>query len=99
MRSNGRPPYRAALLSLPHRCARLALLRQFVEHGLEILGLAEIAVDRGEAHIGDVVERAQRLHHHLAHRLGGDFALALALESESQGESEVSSEAVGEMET
>src|SRR5215469_3145189 len=68
------------LLSLPHRRARLALLRQFVEHGLEVLGLAEIAVDRGEAHISDVVERPQRLHHHLAHRLGGDFALALALE-------------------
>src|SRR5215468_298580 len=80
MRSNGRPPYRAALLSLPHRRARLALLRQFVEHGLEVLGLAEIAVDRGEAYISDVVERPQRLHHHLAHRLGGDFALALALE-------------------
>src|SRR2546423_10385947 len=54
VRLNGRPPYPAALLSLPHRRARLALLRQFVEHGLEVLGLAEIAVDRGEAHIGDV---------------------------------------------
>src|SRR6516162_3848982 len=80
VRLNGRPPRPAASLSLPHRRARLALLRQFVEHGLEVLGLAEIAVDRGEAHIGNVVERAQRLHHHLAHRLRGDFALALALE-------------------
>src|SRR5215469_2111917 len=70
----------AASLSLPHRRARLALLRQFVEHGLEVLGLAEIAVDRGEAYISHVVERPQRLHHHLAHRLGRDFALALALE-------------------
>src|SRR5262249_44119368 len=34
----------------------------------------------GEAHIGDVVERAQRLHHHLADGLGGDLALALAFE-------------------
>src|SRR5262245_44692259 len=70
----------ALLPSLPHRRARLAVLRQFVEHGFEILGLAEIAIDRGEAHIGDVVERTQRLHYHLAHGLGGDFALALALE-------------------
>src|SRR5262249_25266451 len=70
----------APLPSLPHRRARLAVLRQFVEHGFEILGLAEIAIDRGEAYIGDVVERAQRLHHHLAHGLGGDLALALALE-------------------
>src|SRR4029453_2698445 len=36
--------------------------------------------DRGEAHIGDVVERAQHLHHHLAHGLRGNLALALALE-------------------
>src|SRR5690606_5265062 len=30
---------------------------QLAEHLVEILGLAEIAVDRGEAHIGDVVYR------------------------------------------
>ncbi len=47
---------------------------------LEVLRLAEIPVDRGEAHIGDVVELAQMLHHRLADRLRGDFALALALE-------------------
>src|SRR5580704_7070093 len=28
----------------------------------EILGLAEIAIDRGKADIGDLVERRQRLH-------------------------------------
>jgi len=51
-----------------------------VEHGLEILGFAEIAIHRGKAHIGDIVERAQRLHHHLADGLRGHFALALAFE-------------------
>src|SRR5262249_6498243 len=37
-------------------------------------------IDRGETHIGDVVEGAQCVHHHLADGLRGDFALALALE-------------------
>src|SRR5262249_61801960 len=67
-----------ALASLPRRRARLSIFRQFVEQTFEILGLAEIAIDRGEADIGNVVERAQRLHHHLAHGLGGDLAFTLA---------------------
>src|SRR4029079_7060453 len=54
--------------------------RQFGERGLEILGLAEIAVDRGETHIGDIVELAQIGHHRFADRLGGYLALAEALE-------------------
>src|SRR2546428_183973 len=58
----------------------IVLARELAQQGLEILGLTEITVDRSEAHIGDVVERAQRLHHHLADRLGRYFALALALE-------------------
>ena len=45
------------------------LAGELAEHGLEILGLAEIAIDRGEADIGDVVELAQMLHHDLADRL------------------------------
>ena len=53
---------------------------EFAEHGLKILGLAEIAVDRGEADIGDVVELAQMLHHDLADRLRGNFGLAAAFE-------------------
>ena len=40
--------------------------RQFRERGLKILGLAEIAIDRGKAHIGDVVEVAQIGHHRFA---------------------------------
>src|SRR6185369_9898167 len=53
---------------------------QFAEYGLKILGLAEIAIDRGEAHIGDVVELAQMLHHDLADRLRGNLRLAAAFE-------------------
>src|ERR687887_670023 len=66
--------------SLPEHSTRLGVLRQFVEHAFEILGLVEIAIDRSEADISDVVERAQRLHDHLAHSLRRDFALALTLE-------------------
>src|SRR6185369_17687217 len=67
--------------SLPRCRRRLAvvLARELTQQGLEILGLAEIAIDRREAHIGDVVERAQRLHHQLANGLGRHLALALAL--------------------
>src|SRR5439155_424332 len=39
---------------------------ELAQHRLEILGLAEIAVDRGEAHIGHAVELAHMLHHDLA---------------------------------
>src|SRR5262249_7559729 len=68
--------------SLPRERRRLTVLfaGQFIEHSLEILGFAKVAIDRGKAHIGDVVEGAQRLHHQLGDGLGGDFALALALE-------------------
>src|ERR1700712_1019861 len=51
---------------------------ELAEHGLKILGLAEIAIDRGETHIGDVVELAQMLHHDLADRLRGNLRLAAA---------------------
>src|ERR1700744_5332546 len=47
----------------------LVLAREFAEQVLEVLGLAEIAIDRGEAHIGDVVERAQMLPHGPTDRL------------------------------
>src|SRR5690242_21647781 len=53
---------------------------ELAEHGLEILGLAEIAIDRGEADIGDVVELAQMLHHDLADRLRGNLGFAAAFE-------------------
>src|SRR6516164_4300257 len=66
---------------LARRCRRRLLFAgQFPEHALEILGLAEIAVDRGEPHIGDVVEIAQMRHHGLADGLGRDLVLAQRLE-------------------
>src|SRR5215471_16223998 len=65
--------------SFPDRRAWLAVLRQFIEHAFEVLGFAKVSVDRCEAYVSNVVERAQRLHHHLADRLGRNLALALAL--------------------
>src|SRR5581483_3229364 len=59
---------------------RLRLFRQLRQRSLEVLGLAEILVDRGEAHIGDVVDVAQLLHHRLADRLGRDLVLAEAFQ-------------------
>src|SRR5215475_8095435 len=58
---------------------------ELAEHGFEILGLAEIAIDRGEADIGDVVELAQMLHHDLTDRLRGNLRLAAALELAHDG--------------
>src|SRR5262249_28612192 len=59
---------------------RLVLAGELAQHRLEILGFAEIAIDRGKADIGDVIELAQMLHHDLSDHLGGDFRLAAALE-------------------
>src|SRR5690349_17612254 len=46
---------------------------------LKILGLAEIAIDGGEADIGDLVETCQRLHYELPNDLGGNLVFAHAL--------------------
>src|SRR5205085_2510484 len=43
---------------------------------LEVARFAEVAVDAGEADVGDAVELAQAVHHHLADRLRCDFGLA-----------------------
>src|SRR5437762_2497866 len=59
---------------------RLLLAAQLAEHLLEVLGLAEIAVDRGEADIGDVVERLQRFHDEAADLARGDLGFPRALE-------------------
>src|SRR5207344_1586786 len=59
---------------------RVVVAGKLAEHSFKILGFAEIAVDRGEAHIGDVVELAQMLHHDLANRLGGNLGLSAAFE-------------------
>src|SRR5215471_5459899 len=71
-------PETADLPSLP-RGGRF-VRRQFIEHRLEILGLAKVAIDGGKTHIGDVVELAQMLHDDLADGLRRDVALAHALE-------------------
>ena len=54
---------------------------QVADQVLEILGLAEILVDAGEAHIGDLVEAGQRLHHQFADHRGGDLVLAHAFQA------------------
>ena len=75
-RARGVP--RAAILA--QLASSSALAGELADEVLEILGLAEIAIDRGEADIGDVVEALQPLHHQLADLLGRDLALAGALE-------------------
>ena len=59
---------------------RRSLLGQLAEDLLEVLGLAEVLVDGGEAHIGHVVEALQPLHDEFAHRLARHLAVAHALE-------------------
>ena len=51
---------------------------------LEILRLPEVPVDAGKPHIGDLVERLQRVHHQLANLLAGDVALAARLQLTDQ---------------
>src|SRR5438132_7748248 len=47
---------------------------------LEILRLAEILIDAGEANVGDAVELLQPVHHHLPDARGDDFAFPARLE-------------------
>src|SRR5437899_3558597 len=81
-RSSSRSTFAAAAaiirLALAPPDRRVA--RELADERLEILRLAEILVDRGEAHIGDRVEAAQAFHDEVADLLGGDVALAAALE-------------------
>src|SRR5208282_4413429 len=58
----------------------LGVATQLLDEVLEVLGLAEIAVDRGEAHVGHGVEGAERIHDELPDRLGADVALPRALQ-------------------
>ena len=62
------------------RRRRFGLGLQFADDRVEVARLAEIAIDRGEADIGDVVERLQPLHHEFADPLGRNVGVALALE-------------------
>ena len=56
------------------------VLGQFGQRLLEVLGLAEIAIDRSEADVGHVVERAEILHHGFADGLRGDLTLTNAFQ-------------------
>src|SRR5215475_4852855 len=53
---------------------RLGGFAQRANEVLEVLGLAEIAIDAGKPHIGDRVHCAQRVHHQLADLLRRDVA-------------------------
>src|SRR5882757_1482975 len=66
--------------SFAYQRRAIVVAGELAEHRLKILGLAEIAIHRGEAHIGDVVELAQMLHHDLADRLRGNLRLAAAFQ-------------------
>src|SRR3954449_4219253 len=66
--------------SFAYQCRAVVVAGEFAQHRLKILGLAEIAIHRGEAHIGDVVELAQVLHHDLADGFRRNLRLAAALQ-------------------
>src|ERR1043166_4291706 len=51
----------------------------------EILSLAEISVDRGEADIGDLIECRQRFHDQFADILARDLGIARTFELTHQG--------------
>src|SRR3989442_1503959 len=57
-----------------------ALRDQVLQLTHELVHVAERAVHRGEAHVGDGVERVQLAHHGLADRAAGDLPLAALLE-------------------
>src|SRR5262245_54535381 len=83
VRPSARRPTRSACAirrasSLSRRAVIVA--RKFTQHLFEILGLAEIAVDRGEAHIGDIVKGPQPLHDKIADGLRRDIGFAGAFE-------------------
>src|SRR5690242_12168652 len=63
---------RAARICEKSSITPLCGLAQLAEKGLEVLGLAEVAIDRGEADIGDGVDLLERLHHHFTDVLAGD---------------------------
>lgn len=50
--------------------------RDFTHEVGEFVDVLEVAIDRGETHVGDLVDFLQLTHHHLAHLLGRDFAFA-----------------------
>src|SRR5262249_18106676 len=59
----------------------LLVALELADQHLEVLGLAEVLVDRGEPDIGDLIQARQRLHDELADHRGRDLVLAEALEA------------------
>ena len=49
-------------------------------NSLEVTGLAEVAIDTGEADVGNRIEALQSFHHHLPDSLRGHIALAQRLQ-------------------
>src|ERR1700675_586480 len=58
------------------RMRKIICVTERAEHGFKVFGFAKVAIDRGEADIGDVVELAQMLHHDLANGFRGNLGLA-----------------------
>ncbi len=54
---------------------------QGIQEGLEVLRLSEVAIDRGEAHVGDLIQIGERVHDQLADVLRAHLGLARALEA------------------
>src|SRR5262245_21832441 len=79
-----RPRPRSASRSAVRICsmswALLVAVAKLVDEGLEILRLAEVPVDRGEADEGDLVEVGERVHHRLADGIALDLVLARAFQ-------------------
>src|SRR6185369_13863406 len=80
-----RPRPRSARRSAVRICsmswALVVAVAKLVDEGLEILRLAEVPVDRGEADEGDLVEIGERVHHRLADGVAADLVLARALQA------------------
>src|SRR3954452_6634535 len=79
-----RPNPRSASSSAARMCSMsvaLFVVAKLVDEGLEILRLAEIAIDRSEADEGDLVEIGERVHHRLADGVALDLVFAGALQA------------------
>lgn len=76
-----------AVARLGHRATwprkLLLLFRVFAQHGLELFNerarILELTVDAGEAHVGDLIELAQVLHHEFAEPVALDFTLEVGV--------------------
>src|SRR3977135_4138360 len=54
---------------------------EFAHEGFEVLRFAEVLVYGGEADIGDLVQRGERLHHQFANHAGLNLVLAQAFKT------------------